>query len=528
MELPYIIRVALIMAAMYLTYKVFLSKDSFHALNRFTILASVAMSFVIPLLPIPSILGNYATPATNTAMVGIGEITATIAEGEPTTSLVDYLPYLMVAGVAIFFAKFFTSTISIVIQTVKNKKINLQDGILLIISDTIKSPVSWLRYIFMNSNDYHENSREILVHEMAHINYRHSIDLIFMDLACCIQWFNPAIWLFRMDLRAVHEFQADQKVLASGFNAKQYQTLLIKKAAGRNWNSVASSLNHSNLKKRITMMSNQKKSASAAFKALLPVAVAALCAVTLADCNSQKESMLNPVADHNWAQNMNANGDNWVQAQPFNAENPSPTIRVKDADGKETTISNALGPNAVYIIDGERVANIDNIAPEAIASIQIYKGAAAAKWTSDPDAGVLIITSKKAEAAAMAEETFYEVVEDMPEFPGGDLELRKFIAENVRYPQDAKDNNEQGTVYVKFIVDKTGKVTEPTIVRGTGCESLDEEAIRVVNTIPDFTPGRQRGQNVAVSLVMPIKFALSSTETPAGDNKANGVIVIGE
>jgi len=116
----------------------------------------------------------------------------------------------------------------------------------------------------------------------------------------------------------------------------------------------------------------------------------------------------------------------------------------------------------------------------------------------------------------------------MPEFPGGDLELRKFIAENVRYPQDAKDNNEQGTAYVKFIVDKTGKVTEPTIVRGTGCESLDEEAIRVVNTIPDFTPGRQRGQNVAVSLVMPIKFALSSTETPAGDNKATGVMIIGE
>ncbi|MBP5681940.1 MAG: energy transducer TonB, partial [Bacteroidales bacterium] len=139
----------------------------------------------------------------------------------------------------------------------------------------------------------------------------------------------------------------------------------------------------------------------------------------------------------------------------------------------------------------------------------------------------IIITTKKAEAASMDDELFY-VVEEMPEFPGGDLALRKFIAENVRYPQDAKDNNEQGTVYVKFIVDKTGKVTEPTIVKGSGCESLDEEAIRVVNTIPDFTPGRQRGQNVAVSLAMPIKFALSSTETPDGDNKATGVMIIGE
>ena len=517
MELPYIIRVALIMAAMYLTYKVFLSKDTFHALNRAAILASVAVSFVLPLLPIPSIFAGNDAPTMLTATVGMGEITAEIADYEPQMSLTDYLPYLMVAGAVAFFLRFLISTISIAIQAFRHKKIDLRKGVKLILSETIKSPISWLKYIFMNNADYNENSREILVHEMAHISYRHSIDLIFIDLACCMQWFNPAAWLFRRELCAVHEFQADQKVLASGFNAKKYQILLIKKAAGRNWNSVANSLNHSNLKKRITMMSIQKKSASAAFKALLPVAVAALCAVTFADCNSQKESMLNPVADHNWAQNMAPNSDN-----------PSGSIRVRKPDGSETTLNEALGGNAIYIVDGERVENFKNdLAAEGIAKMEVYKGAAASKWTSDPDVGVVIFTTKKAEAAAMEQQVF-QVVEDMPEFPGGDLELRKFIAENVRYPQDAKDNNKQGTVYVKFIVDKTGKVTEPTIVKGSGCESLDEEAIRVVNTIPDFTPGRQRGQNVAVSLAMPIKFALSSTETPDGNNKATGVMIIGE
>ena len=514
MELPYIIRVALIMAAMYLTYKVFLSKDTFHALNRAAILASVAVSFVLPLLPIPSIFAGNDAPTMLTATVGMGEITAEIADYEPQMSLTDYLPYLMVAGAVVFFLRFLISTISIAIQAFRHKKITLRQGVKLILSETIKSPVSWLKYIFMNNADYNENSREILVHEMAHISYRHSIDLIFIDLACCAQWFNPAIWLFRRELCAVHEFQADSVVLASGFNAKKYQTLLIKKAAGRNWNSVANSLNHSNLKKRITMMSIQKKSASAAFKALLPVAVAALCAVTFADCNSQKESMLNPVADHNWAQN--TNGD------------ASYAIRVRKPDGSETTLEESLGGKVIYIVDGVRVENFKNDIPfDEIAKMEVYKGAAASKWTSDPDVGVVIFTTKKAEAAAMEQQVF-QVVEEMPEFPGGDLELRKFIAENVRYPQDAKDNNEQGTVYVKFIVDKTGKVTEPTIVKGSGCESLDEEAIRVVNTIPDFTPGRQRGKNVAVSLAMPIKFALSSTETPDGDNKATGVMIIGE
>lgn len=514
MELPYIIRVALIMAAMYLTYKIFLSKDTFHALNRAAILASVAVSFVLPLLPIPSIFAGNATPTMTTATIGMGEITAEIADYEPQMSLSDYLPYLMVTGAVVFFLRFLISTISIAIQAFRHKKITLRQGVKLILSETIKSPVSWLKYIFMNNADYNENSREILVHEMAHISYRHSIDLIFIDLACCVQWFNPAIWLFRRELCAVHEFQADSVVLASGFNAKKYQTLLIKKAAGRNWNSVANSLNHSNLKKRITMMSIQKKSASAAFKALLPVAVAALCAVTFADCNSQKESMLNPVADNNWAYTFSSD-----------SENPSPAIRVRDANGQETTLSNALGANAVYILDGERVENFDNVPSESIASIQVYKGVSAAKWTSDPEVGVIIITTKKAEAASMNNDVF-TVVEDMPEFPGGEMEMRKFIAENVRYPQDAKDNNAQGTAYVKFIVDKTGKVTEPSIVRGTDNESLDEEAIRVVSLMPDFKPGRQRGENVAVSFVVPIKFALVSNETPDG-NKASGVFIIG-
>ncbi len=514
MELPYIIRVALIMAAMYLTYKVFLSKDTFHALNRAAILASVAVSFVLPLLPIPSIFAGTAAQTMPTATIGMGETTAEIADYEPQTSLTDYLPYLMVAGAAVFFLRFLVSTISIAIQALRHKKITLRQGVKLILSETIKSPVSWLKYIFMNNADYNENSREILVHEMAHISYRHSIDLIFIDLACCVQWFNPAAWLFRRELCAVHEFQADSAVLASGFNAKKYQTLLIKKAAGRNWNSVANSLNHSNLKKRITMMSIQKKSATAAFKALLPVAVAALCAVTFADCNSQKESMLNPVADNNWAYTFSS------------GSNQSSAIRVRDANGQETTLSNALGPNAIYIVDGERVDNLNNIASETIEKMEVYKGVSAAKWTSDPDAGVIIITTKKAAAAAMNQEVF-TLIEAMPEFPGGDLEFRKFIAENVRYPQAAKDNNEQGTAYVKFIVDKTGKVTEPTIVRGTGSDALDEEAIRVVSTIPDFKPGRHNNQDVDVALTMPIKFAMEPITTPNG-NQASGIMVIGE
>ncbi len=101
------------------------------------------------------------------------------------------------------------------------------------------------------------------------------------------------------------------------------------------------------------------------------------------------------------------------------------------------------------------------------------------------------------------------IVEDMPEFPGGELALRKYIAENVRYPEMAKENDIQGTVYVRFVVDEQGKVTNVEVMRGVD-PLLDKEAIRVVQSLPKWKPGKQRGKAVKVSHSVPIKFALQN------------------
>ena len=425
MELNYWIRTALAMAAMYLTFKVFMSRENFHALNRTTILLSVAASFVLPLLKLPAfIITDNSGDVTPDATVGLGGIVAEFAGETESFSVWNYVPYIFAAGAAVFFLRFLVSTVSIAVKAVAGEKITLKTGVKLIISEAVKSPVSWLRYIFMNRRDLGENRREILVHETAHIRYGHSIDLIFMDLACCVQWFNPAVWLFRKELCAVHEFQADKAVLAEGFNEKEYQTLLIKKAAGRKWSSVASSLNHSNLKLRFTMMSNQRKSAAATFKALFPIAVAALCAFTLSDCNSEKETLQD-----------------------------SEVVKTTNDDGQETVNT----------------------------------------------------TLKK---SGQSNDNVFMVVEQMPEYPGGEAEMRKFIAENVQYPEDAKLSGASGTAYIKFVVDKNGKVTLPEIIKSSGTESIDNEALRVIKMLPDFKPGMQSGQAVDVQLTVPIKFAM--------------------
>lgn len=103
----------------------------------------------------------------------------------------------------------------------------------------------------------------------------------------------------------------------------------------------------------------------------------------------------------------------------------------------------------------------------------------------------------------------FVIVEDMPEFKGGDKALLKYIAEHVVYPEIAKENDIQGTVYVKFVVNEKGKVTNVGLLRGVD-PLLDKEAIKVIESLPDWKPGKQSGKNVKVSMQVPIKFQLAN------------------
>lgn len=431
----------------------------------------------------------------------------------------------------------------------------------------------------MNSHDYQENSREVLTHEMAHITHRHSIDLIFMDLACCLQWFNPAIWLFKRELRAVHEYQADHEVIASGFNAKQYQTLLIKKAAGRKWSSVASSLNHSNLKKRITMMSRKKSSQLAVIKVLLPIAVSALLTAKFAESNAQTIVVTSSKDNHfNWniqtapqdpivfvdgkpstisavesskiksisvykgtsatdkygddAQNgvieittknvdpSEIPGDEGNTAPDIPSEQiiVTPTTIDKDNDVKMWAIP-TLPSTPLVIIDGKE-GTIDDVDASQIKSILVLKDQEAIDKYGEKGAnGVIIVTTKKSKkqnanpvkirvtTPQNGDDSTYVTPDVMPEFPGGDKALFNFINENIQYPEEAKAKGISGTAYYKFIVNKQGKVTNITLLRSAGDESLDQEAKRVIEILPDFKPGTKDNKPVDVPMSMPIRFS---------------------
>lgn len=101
----------------------------------------------------------------------------------------------------------------------------------------------------------------------------------------------------------------------------------------------------------------------------------------------------------------------------------------------------------------------------------------------------------------------FTVVEEMPKFPGGDAELLKFIAKSIKYPVIAQENGIQGRVICSFVVNRDGAIVDAEVLRGVD-PSLDKEALRVISTMPKWTPGKQRGKPVRVKYTVPITFRL--------------------
>ena len=123
-------------------------------------------------------------------------------------------------------------------------------------------------HIVISEADWSNHETAVIDHEKAHVALRHSIDVLITDIIAALQWFNPAIWMLRIDLRAVHEYEADDTVLRTGTDIRSYQYLLISKAAAMNGYTIANNFNHSILKNRIFMMEKETSTRRSLLKAL--------------------------------------------------------------------------------------------------------------------------------------------------------------------------------------------------------------------------------------------------------------------
>ena len=275
--ITYLAQSALCLVALYLIYKVTMSHETLHRLNRATLLGMVILSAILPLCHIKvtkyiEVIAPQSIPTVENAEM----VTMELAEVDYAALAQKVIVALFCLGVVLMALRLVVNTISVVRLIKRGESSPMAGGVTLSVVEQISSPFSWFGYIVMGRKDLQENKDMILAHEMAHIGLRHSWDVLFVDLALLVWWFNPALWLLRRELQSLHEYQADEEVLRRGVDAKTYQLLLIKRAVGSRLHSVANCLNHSNLKNRITMMCKKQSSKWAASKLLLVLPMVAI------------------------------------------------------------------------------------------------------------------------------------------------------------------------------------------------------------------------------------------------------------
>ena len=271
--LSYSIVSGLAMLALYLVYRILLARDYQHNFNRAILLLIYFVSFVLS--PYYLISGNIiGEPDPQIFSFNVtGEANASLPTKSSTSLLGTILIWIYLSGMLAVIAKTVFTWFRLIKLIRSGKKIAYGDFILVITDYDRYAPFSWRHYIVISRSDYDSNYSMIAEHELKHIICHHWIDLLIAQIVCIINWFNPAAWLMRDELILVHEYQADMAVIDSGHDAQEYQMLLIKKAVGSKFPSLANSLNHSKLNKRITMMYKSKSGTWRKFKALVLVPV---------------------------------------------------------------------------------------------------------------------------------------------------------------------------------------------------------------------------------------------------------------
>ncbi|MBQ2199651.1 MAG: energy transducer TonB, partial [Bacteroidaceae bacterium] len=199
---------------------------------------------------------------------------------QKTLSPSDVLWWIYIGGFVFFLLYHLKNLASISRQIRGGLRLKDRQGNTLVVKAGDFAPFSFLRWIVINLSDYEKNKESILLHEQAHIHFGHSYDILLLQLAKLFQWFNPFIYLMEREMKAVHEYEADEEVIHQGIDAQTYQLLIVSKAVGGRLQTLANNFNHSLIKSRIMMMNKKPTPKAAILKSfcLLPVAAFSLMA----------------------------------------------------------------------------------------------------------------------------------------------------------------------------------------------------------------------------------------------------------
>ena len=281
--LAYSLLASTLLIVVWVVYKCALANLGCFRFNRILLLSCVGISFIFPLFILnPFWAVNMVEDNIDVAFNPVNIVYVANAVSEKISPIWDYIVTLCLIGTIAMAVYFIVSLARLALFILKGEHIR-QDGCRIILHrHNSVAPFAWCGYIMMPRRDWYEFGNMIVCHEKAHIECRHWIDLLFMQAGFIITWYCPAIWLLRNERHTLHEYEADSRVLASGVKREEYQMFLIKKTVGARFATLSNCLNHSSLKKRITMMLSSKPTGKARVRAFVMVPAMALALIGLA------------------------------------------------------------------------------------------------------------------------------------------------------------------------------------------------------------------------------------------------------
>lgn len=381
--LPYLLKAAACLAVFWIFFRIMLSRTTLYRFNRLVLLAGTALAMLLPLCVITRYREIPAMPELSQAVYAAPAPAPEVPA--PAFSWQTVAAVLFGAGAVATGLHTLWSLGCVARLVGRGRRERLADGVVLVRTSRTVSPFSWGRYIVLPERLEAADEASILLHERAHLRLGHTFDLLWMDAVCLLQWFNPAVWLLRRELREVHEYEADAAVLAAGADARAYQMLLIKEAAGGRWYSVANSFNHSKLKNRITMMLRKRSSRWAGARALLLLPLVGVALGAFAETryviSDDKDKKENVTVRIERSKRSTAEARDKLQ---FWAD----TVCV---EGSKLLISGAQD-DPLVLVNGKPVSSLDEVPVDQVKSITVIKDSVAAvKYGPKAVHGVVLI-----------------------------------------------------------------------------------------------------------------------------------------
>ena len=521
----YLVFATLGTALFWLAYHLLLRKEHCLRLNRFFLLATLLLSLLLPLVhPQVAVVpptaiggGGYlldfsdlgGTPEISINNQSIKSVEVSASQGVDVWQVLSIIYGVGVAlGVLLLVVRY-----AVLCRKLRKYEFVLHGHFHEAVTDREEPSFSFFRYIVAGRGGMSDAELQlVLKHERLHAAQGHSWDILLVQLVCCLLWFDPFVWLYGRDLREVHEYLADEAVLQQGSEGefKSYLRLLYCQITGMQYVPIVNSFHFSTIKNRITMM-KQPKSHKGWVKALAALPVAAL--LLFANCKNQEPAQEQAVIP-----------DGRYEVAPFIDTYRAGQLVEREFMGVLLPLEE-MGNHKVFADSAQAVRFVEGLGASVKAIINPMK-------CIDENEIELVGPSSKSTAIPIAKSDdaqttrWYDVAwsndttalswwneEDpdvgfaLAEYQGGSEAMADYIAKSVVYPEKAKADNVQGKVYVQFVVETDGSIAEATVLGGVGGE-CDDEALRVVKSMPKWQPATFKGKPVRSKYVIPINYKL--------------------